>query len=335
MANILIITTELTSLKGLPTGGRGVRVQNLADGLKSHNHNVIMSFLNDSISRIETIGKISVPEEFKKYGHNYCYDKIISKVRPDIIIFSPWMLAISYDAKKFKTIPVVLDMPGMITLENIYDKMENDFDFLAKKIHTFNKSDLFCVSNQRQKYYLYSLLLMSGIDINEKSVILSPISYTDNIPEHKKYPSPPTYIFSGVLWNWQNYGDSLSNIAGYLAKNGGEFEIYCGNFLYAETSRSLNELKRFESVKLNGLIEHDALLQKYIQSSVAVELYLPNPERELATTTRTLEYIWSGLPVIYSKGMYLAEFIKEYDAGWVIDPLDSDELLKVLNEINL
>ncbi|MBP7652602.1 glycosyltransferase [Candidatus Dependentiae bacterium] len=333
MAKILIFTTELTSISGLSTGGRGIRIQNLINGLKLHNHNVITSFLAENIAYIETQKKIKVPEEYKIHCHQYEYSKIITEINPDVIIFSPWTLAISYNNKKFKNIPVVIDMPGMLTLENIYDKTEENFFFLAKKIYSLNKADLFCISNPRQKYFLYPLLIMAGADLKKKPLIQVPISYSDDIPEHKSYPSPPVFVFSGILWKWQNYGDSLNVIADYISKSGGKLDLFCGNFIYKKEDRSLDNLKKNKSVNVNGLVDHDILIEKYLQSSAAIELYLPNPERELATTTRTFEYFWSGLPVIYSKGMFLAEFIKEYDAGWVVDPANKNELINVLEEI--
>ena len=58
-----------------------------------------------------------------------------------------------------------------------------------------------------------------------------------------------------------------------------------------------------------------------------------NLERELAFTTRTIEYLWAGLPVIYNNFSEISEYIKKYNAGWCIDPEDPNELAAILNEI--
>ena len=85
MSKILIITTEFISFEGSPTGGRGVRIENLAQGLTEHGHSVVFSFLVDNYHKL----KNKPPQNLIEYLHNYYYDDIIEKVKPDIIIFSP------------------------------------------------------------------------------------------------------------------------------------------------------------------------------------------------------------------------------------------------------
>jgi hypothetical protein len=58
-----------------------------------------------------------------------------------------------------------------------------------------------------------------------------------------------------------------------------------------------------------------------------------NAERELAFTTRTVEYLWCGLPVIYNNYAELADYIRSYDAGWALDPQDQNALWHVFEEI--
>ena len=48
----------------------------------------------------------------------------------------------------------------------------------------------------------------------------------ENIPEHIKYPEIPEYIFAGVLWEWQDYGNTLDTTAKFLEKNKGILKIY-------------------------------------------------------------------------------------------------------------
>jgi hypothetical protein len=58
-----------------------------------------------------------------------------------------------------------------------------------------------------------------------------------------------------------------------------------------------------------------------------------NPERELAFTTRTVEYMWCGLPVIHHDYDELSDLIREYEAGWTVDPADRAALDRVVAEI--
>ena len=53
----------------------------------------------------------------------------------------------------------------------------------------------------------------------------------------------------------------------------------------------------------------------------------------MAMTTRTVEYLSLGVPVIYSNFNWLAEKISQYDAGWCLEPGDKHELDTLLDQI--
>jgi hypothetical protein len=58
-----------------------------------------------------------------------------------------------------------------------------------------------------------------------------------------------------------------------------------------------------------------------------------NLERELAFTTRTIEYLWCGLPVLYNDYAEVSEHIREYDAGWTVDPTSEGGICGAIEEI--
>jgi len=78
---------------------------------------------------------------------------------------------------------------------------------------------------------------------------------------------------------------------------------------------------------------HENLIAKYTTAHVAIDVMERNPERELAFTTRTVEYLWCGLPVIYNNYAEITDYIREYNAGWIVDPQDREAIATVLNEI--
>lgn len=336
MSRILIVTSELTSVAGLPTGGRGVRLENLAHGLRQHGHEVIFSFSRKYLDCVTGKADGGVPPTFRQHAHDGNVDEIIAAVQPTVLLFSPWPLALEVrDPEILRQLPVVLDLPGMLTLENAYERNDPVHALHSRKIAALNRGDLFCVANPRQKYYLYPLLTMAGVDLREDPVRVVPISAGGEMPEHDEYPAPPVFVFGGVKWKWQEYGSSLHSVAEYCRKHGGRLKIFCGNFMYRAEQRHLAELAGHPAVTCSDLIDYGALREEYRQAAAAIELYLPNPERELAFTTRTMDYLYAGLPVIYSAGMYLADFISEYDAGWVIPADDPEKLTRVLDEIRL
>ncbi len=91
-----------------------------------------------------------------------------------------------------------------------------------------------------------------------------------------------------------------------------------------------DQVLRSDRVVVEGMIPRDELLKRYSSAHLALDVYSRNPERLLAVTTRTVEYLWCGLPVIYGDYGELATLIREYEAGWVIDPGDPTALRAAL-----
>jgi glycosyltransferase involved in cell wall biosynthesis len=66
---------------------------------------------------------------------------------------------------------------------------------------------------------------------------------------------------------------------------------------------------------------------------VALDVMARNYERELAFTTRTVEYLWCGLAVVYADYGELASYIREYEAGWIVSPDDPEGIARTLRQI--
>ena len=68
-------------------------------------------------------------------------------------------------------------------------------------------------------------------------------------------------------------------------------------------------------------------------SSVALDVWHKNPERELSYPSRTVAYLWCGLPVIVSAYSEIAELVGRYQAGWVVDHGDRESLCRIVRDI--
>jgi glycosyltransferase involved in cell wall biosynthesis len=92
-------------------------------------------------------------------------------------------------------------------------------------------------------------------------------------------------------------------------------------------------LESHPRVEVQPMVAHADLIEAYRHAHVAIDLMTRNPERELAFTTRTVEYLWCGLPVIYNNYAELSPLIREYQAGWTLDPADHGALQQAVTEV--
>ena len=84
---------------------------------------------------------------------------------------------------------------------------------------------------------------------------------------------------------------------------------------------------------MSGLLPHDELVKLYTQADVAVDVMVLNAERELAFPSRTVHYLWCGLPVIHAAFSEVADYIRDWEAGWIVPHDDAEALREVVTGI--
>lgn len=267
-------------------------------------------------------------------------EKVIKSFQPDVIIVVHWSTKHFQDSD----IPVVLDLHGPHMLERYFERIGTTDGNFQEKFSKIRDSDFFTCAGEYQKNYFFSMILLAGIpNVIDKRLIFSiPISLDPSLPNinyQKKSDLPIRFVYSGMFLPWQDPFSSFKTTMTRLNKeNKGVLEIFGGNHpVYPMDSRAfdrfIQESKNNPALILRGLIPRSKLIEEYKTAHVALDLMSWNWERELAFTTRTIEYLWAGLPVIYNNFSEISEYIKKYNAGWSIDPDDPDELGAILDEI--
>src|SRR5262249_47751093 len=148
-----------------------------------------------------------------------------------------------------------------------------------------------------------------------------------------------TFIYGGVWLPWQDPTVGLLTLVEELdRRERGKLRLFGGKHPWIDVATGvfeplLERVQTSEHVVVEGQLPHAELIRRYTQAHVAIDLMKRNPERELAVTSRTVEYLWCGLPVIYNDYSELSQLIAEYDAGWAIDPDDVAGIRRVLDEI--
>ena len=334
---ILFITCEMLPFPGKPVCGGGIRVFGLGNGLASAGHEVVYSLPAELVDDDETL-----PESIRRNSHvpERLGDRII-EVMPDLIIVEQWGLLTYIDDLK---IPLAADLHGPLSLENAFKTGSNFRTDSLTKIDALSKADFLICPGRFQKHYFYTWFLMAGADPLDAEIVVAPVGMPNDLPQRKP-TTHPHLVFGGVTWPWIDPFPGLALAADAIAKReDAAFDLFVqhpplikDHPLYAinrNITRSYDEkLTGKRGVALRDFIPHDELIDLYTGATGAYDLYRANHERELAVTTRTLEYLWAGLPVIYSDYAELADPIREYDAGWIVDPEDETAIEAALAEM--
>jgi len=319
----------LIPLAGRPTAGGGLRAWGLGEALRARGHDVIYS----------------VPQQLVPEGQEYdelrehAFDPTdlqatLLKTAPDVLLVEQWGLATHLIDT---SLPVVLDLHGSLILENSYRKHRSLTSNAAAKIKALQKADLVLCPAVRQRAYFMPWLMMSGADPVKLPVEVVPVSMPPDLPERSAdYEGPLTLVYGGQLWPWIEPGVTLEAATSVLEETGaGTLNLFVNEpqqqqVLPYDNSTQIqawtlpDQVKNSEVVKLEGMIPREAMIQRYASAHLAVDVYGWNTERELAYTTRTVEYMWCGLPVIYGDYGELADLIKQYEAGWLVSPDDPE-----------
>jgi glycosyltransferase involved in cell wall biosynthesis len=95
----------------------------------------------------------------------------------------------------------------------------------------------------------------------------------------------------------------------------------------------LDRISRHPSVRTHGTMSFSGFQRFLSTVDVTIDLFEHNLEREYAMVTRSVVSLACGVPVIHPPFTEVSPMIAEYDAGWLVDPLDSRTLGAVLDEI--
>ena len=340
---VLLFANDAMPFGELPTSGGGLRCWQIYQGLRAHGIEVVASM--PAFTYLVEKHYDAIPQEQRDLLWNWAtQDEILRRTKPDAVIFaSNWD---HYGLAKIPDVPLIIDLHGSRLIETTMWNNPVDTD---RKVEIFSKADCLLCAGRRQRNYFYGWLLQAGrVPEDEHFIRYIPVSLGPDQPPRNPITSEndqyPLIVSGGGWFPWQNQSKTIFAACSEIEKrNRGKIEIF-GTPHNAGDSPEEDEIqavyKRVSSIaegndriNVNGYISRNDLLGIYERASVALEAMEYNLERELAFTTRTVEYLWCGLPVMYNHFGELSEHISEYDAGWCVDPTSDSQIALALEEI--
>ncbi len=289
--------------------GNQVRAQGIRDALEVAGVEVIQATYTTENSRLDSVGCFyyHTPDELQQ---------LINEQNPRLLIAGFWTIL---DHLPESDLPVVLDFVAPRVLELMYQEPETIPEHTDHIICMLSRGDHFLVGNKSQSALLLPYLLQAGIDCRDSAPIsVLPISARGKTPKKVVHGLPVRLVNAGVDWPWRDFSSyrlELDRLAGgnknlVFLELSGKYPGFC------------------DSDAQSNLLSYAGMQEELQRSHIGLELSERNTEREFSHSFRALEYLECGLPIIINPWLQLSEFVRQYDAGWVIDsPSQLENLL--------
>ncbi|MFW5864204.1 MAG: glycosyltransferase family 4 protein [bacterium] len=330
---VLVVTTEPVPLEGLMTTGAGLRAWGLVQGLRSRGIQADVAMARDGVSRW--------PAEKQTQWKDHIFDRetlteFVESRKPDVLVMQHWGLM---DRLGPVSMPLAIDLAGPHLLERMFWQSKHPLEDIKDKINALSRADFLTCSGSNQRFYFMSYALMAGFDISGPDTLpIIPFSLSPDLPPEREH-YPDQWVYAGMLLPWQNPSTAIrATIKVMTAKNRGTFHFVGGAHPGGDVSRGkfdaiMSELRLSEHARIQETRSFDALCDFLSRCGLAVDLMARNSERELAWPSRTVVYLACGLPVVHSAWSELADWISEYDAGWLADDNDPEAIERLLASI--
>jgi len=342
---ILVFTTDLPPVPGLATSGTALRTYGLAQGLKAHGHEVLLSPPRSAVeSSQEKLDRVSLTPLAKQQFEEYAalafdvsnQSDVVQQLRPDAILCGHWP-AMTLTVKPSQAL--IIDLAGPHILERHYQGSGEHQDAVLGKLSVLAAADYFIVSGASQRLYFLSYLNRAAVQEPEKRIVQITMPLPPESPPHQREGEFPQLLFGGVFLPWQDPSPGLDAAVaalsqydcGHLKMIGGAHPSYpIKGGVYEALFEKLAQHPR---VSTSGMLPYEAFVSEMGKADVAVDLMRWNLERQLAVTIRSTTYLWAGVPVLYNDYADLADLIAQYDAGWTVDPSSETAIKAAFREI--
>ncbi|HET6313631.1 MAG TPA: glycosyltransferase, partial [Chloroflexia bacterium] len=336
---VLLISPDVLPVGDIPASGSGIRAWALGKGLESRGHKVRFTMPRAALQGREG----QVPVEYARGAWTAeNLQSMVDALAPDVIVSCGWP---NLTWLLRANLPIALDLTGPHLLERIYQEHLDARANSEEKLAALQRADFFTCIGERQRHYFTGWLAQAGLHPDEIGTSLQVIPYSldPDQPPHV-WPSEwegeeVLFVYGGIFLPWQNPAPALLTVATALQEQGrGRLEVIGGKHPFHAVHTGgfgplVDRLATMPSVQMSGLLPHDALVERYTRAHVAVDVMQPNAERLLAFPSRTVHYLWCGLPVIHAAFSEVAAVIREYEAGWVVRHDDPDGLRAIVNSI--
>lgn len=344
MSRVVLVTTEPVPLAGWPATGAGLRAWGLGHGLRSRGHEVTLLIPEDATLGFvppEVKGARALPptRELPDWIALYRRETLRDDARLrdcDVVVLQHWGIAREIGEL---TVPLAIDLAGPHLLERkLWGSASPEAD-LAEKLDALRRADFVTASGEKQRAYFLAYLAMAGWDVapaNDTDIVMPVIPFSLKADPNPAPVRADRFIYGGFFLPWQDPSAALEVLLEEMDRaDRGELVFIGGAHPQLDVSRGkfdalARRLASHPRVRSHPPMSYDDYAALLRDGGIALDLMARNAERELAYTTRTVQYMACGLPVIHDNYSELGDLIERRGAGWSLDPADGEGLRKLI-----
>lgn len=359
MSKVLVISEDIVGKK---MAGPAIRCLEMAKALGA-NHEVVLAIPQTNLEEVPTITGVIIRS----------YDgKILAELVDEcniVIIFG--YLAYKFPFLKEVDKSIIVDIYDPFALENleihkgesIKQRVETHFFDQAVLNNLLEIGDFFvCASEKQRNFWLGMLAALGRINPEtydddaklRKLIDVVPFGIPDIPPQHSKFSlkgihpgigeKDKVVLWGGGIYNWFD-PITLLHALDLITKRRTDIKLFFLGVSHPNPdipqmkmcTEAINLSKRLglegKYVFFNQWAPYEERNNYLLEADIGISIHLEHLETEFSFRTRVLDYIWAGLPIITTKGDFVADLVDKKSLGLVVDYEDVEQLAKSIEHL--
>ncbi len=342
---MFVISNDVVPGLGMPVAAPGLRAFGLAEGLRAN-----------GVETRTLVAKGFVERQWTRFGRS-----VPHPTAPDTEVVGANALARYLKAhapsvavminsnqvehlRPMEGVRYVLDFFAPKMLEELYHHGEGypgeELRRLReRKIRAIGLADAFICNGRKKLPYFLAWMLQADRDVRRLPLEVVNMCVPLALPGEVEEADGVRLAVAGYLQSWSTLGGWVGALEERLDRPGVSLDLlvpwhWGGGAGRSHASRDdLDRISRHPSVTTHGTMNFSEFRRFLSGVDVTIDLFEHNLEREYAMVTRSVVSLACGVPVVHPPFTEVSAMISEYDAGWLVDPLDDRAVGAALDEV--
>ena len=343
---VALLCNDIPPGFGVPVAAPGIRAWSLASGLRSHGVDARLVVPTHALSRVFGNRTGFSPPRGCDVVKSRDVSAFLEAQRFHAVVLTNFNQVGAL--RGVSGAAVVYDMFAPRLLELLATQLPRNqlrkklAEMWARKAEALRLASLVIVNGAKKLAYCQRLVSLATGSQDTKTVVV-PMGLPAHGDAGSSRPPPASEVslparsrvlMAGYLQGWSLPGPWVKDAVSEIKDNNGILEIIApehwaqGGTL--ERPEILREVGASDSVLFSRPTTLSSLLVRTRESRVVLDLFAESLERKYAMVTRTVTALAVGVPAIHPPFTEISPLLRQYDAGWLVDPDDTEGLRRAI-----